>query len=89
MTDDFLRRPKAVGGVPQVKNIEELSEWLKKNSDEERPMADRKGDPSKKPADCTGNSRCPHVEFNQGWETETYDCRVCGAYWKLYYEDMA
>ena len=42
MTDDFLRRPKAVEGVPQVKNIEELSEWLKKNSDEISAMTLRR-----------------------------------------------
>lgn len=50
---------------------------------------EHKGDKDKQPEDCTKHSDCPYVEFTQGWETETYKCQTCGAYWRLYYEDMA
>lgn len=37
-----------------------------------------------------GDSRnCKNVECTyEGWESETYECKVCGLYYKLYYDDM-
>ncbi len=61
-------------------------------------MADRKGDPEKQPPECdmndparVGPSKCPHMKYRDdtNFDAETYECKVCGEYYKLYYEDMA
>ena len=53
-------------------------------------MADRKGDPAKKPEGCQGTeSTCPNIkEVGGGFEGERYSCEVCGEYYFLDYEDM-
>jgi hypothetical protein len=54
-------------------------------------MADRKGDPAKKPEECKGETYhdCPHmVETGGGFEGEQYRCAVCGASYYLDYEEM-
>ena len=55
-------------------------------------MADRKGDPAKKPAECLAAKSatgCPHLkETGGGFEGERYDCDVCGEHFFLDYEDM-
>ena len=54
-------------------------------------MADRKGDPMKRSADCDGGyTACPHIKNTyEGFDSETWECPVCGEFFKLYYEDMA
>lgn len=57
-------------------------------------MADRPGNPEKKPADCGaregGTWKCPNLEeVGGGFESERYECPVCGEGFTLYYEDMA
>lgn len=55
-------------------------------------MADRKGDPKKKPAECMENGlTCPHlkeVSSKYDMEGESYSCELCGEYYRLYYDDM-
>jgi hypothetical protein len=52
-------------------------------------MADHKGDPTKKPDDCTSGTNCPHIECTyEGWDDETWHCQRCGEYFKLYYDEM-
>jgi hypothetical protein len=54
-------------------------------------MKDVKGDKSKQPAGCTvnKNSRCPNLkEVTSSFDTERYECAVCGERYTLYYEDM-
>jgi hypothetical protein len=56
-------------------------------------MANRKGDPTKQPPECTMRSdgRCPNLKETSGndMDGETYHCDVCGEHYRLYYEDMA
>lgn len=53
-------------------------------------MADHKGDPAKKPADCTSQTNCPHIKCTyEGMDSETWSCPACGEYFKLYYDEMA
>ena len=57
-------------------------------------MSDRKGDPMKQPPECTvnKNNRCQNLRETSGntdMTGETYSCKVCGEYFRLYYEDMA
>lgn len=55
-------------------------------------MADIKGDKSKQPEGCEETeSTCPNMKMRDDFDTEgeTYECAVCGARYKLYYEDMA
>ena len=54
-------------------------------------MSDRKGDPEKQPEGCKGSLACPNlIETSSAtdFEGETYDCKVCGEHYRLYYEDM-
>jgi len=54
-------------------------------------MSDRKGDPTKKPTECKGESQrnCPHMKsVYEGWEYERFECEKCGAGYKLYDEEM-
>lgn len=55
-------------------------------------MSDIKGDPAKKPNDCRIDDtppHCPNIQCTyEGMDGETYNCRVCGEHYKLYYEDM-
>lgn len=49
-------------------------------------MPDCKGDPAKKPADCTSHTDCPYIkETGGGFEGERYDCSLCGEYFWLDY----
>lgn len=35
-------------------------------------------------------TKCPHIKMShQGFDSESYDCDVCGERYTLYYEDMA
>lgn len=58
-------------------------------------MADRRGDPTKQPEICKrliSKTSCPNMRetsSNTDMDGETYDCPVCGEYFRLYYEDMA
>jgi len=57
-------------------------------------MADRRGDPTKQPAECKMRqcSECPHLRETSSQTDmggETYHCDVCGEHYRLYYEDMA
>lgn len=57
-------------------------------------MADRDGDPAKKPAECKTSEhpcRCPHLVERSlnDMEREVYDCQVCGEHFTLYYDDVA
>jgi len=52
-------------------------------------MADRKGNPDKKPPECTSGTDCPYIqETGGGFEGERYDCKRCGEHFFLDYEDM-
>lgn len=55
-------------------------------------MADRKGDPNKKPVECMKDGlTCPHLEeisSNSDMDGESYSCKVCGEYYRLYYDEM-
>ena len=54
-------------------------------------MADRKGDPTKQPAECQRSKTrdCPHLkETGGGFDGERYDCKVCGEHYYLDYDDM-
>lgn len=56
-------------------------------------MADRDGDPAKKPMECKTSehpTRCPHLVdvTPRSMEKETYDCPVCGEHFTLYYDAM-
>lgn len=58
---------------------------------EEARMSDRKGDPGKQPEGCKDPLACPNlIETSSAtdFEGETYDCKVCGEHYRLYYEDM-
>ena len=59
-------------------------------------MADREGDPAKKPESCGardgGDWTCPNLQETSSksdFEGETYACAICGERFRLYYEDMA
>lgn len=57
-------------------------------------MADRKGDPAKRPSECKEpiSGKCPHLQETSSrsdMDGETYSCEVCGERYRLYYEDMA
>jgi hypothetical protein len=55
-------------------------------------MADYDGDSALRPDECKANcvSRCENMkEVGGGMECERYACGVCGAYYTLWYEDMA
>lgn len=52
-------------------------------------MAGKKGDPEKKSPECTSDTHCPHIEnIYEGWDYETWSCKKCGEYFKLYYDEM-
>jgi hypothetical protein len=54
-------------------------------------MTDKHGDKSKQPPECKINDappRCPNIKSRESWDTETFDCRVCGEHYTLYDEDM-
>lgn len=56
-------------------------------------MADRKGDKTKQPPECTvdKDARCPNlheVSRPGDMEGETYECKVCGERYRLDYEEM-
>lgn len=54
-------------------------------------MADHDGDQTKKPPECGGAHRttCPHVKSaGDTFESERYECAVCGAYYTLHYDEM-
>lgn len=57
-------------------------------------MSNRPGDPAKRPPECgePDNKFCPHMRETSSrtdFDGETYNCEVCGRYYRLYYEDMA
>lgn len=55
-------------------------------------MSHFKGDKSKQPPECTvdKDNRCPNLDQTyQGYDSETYRCKTCGEYFKLYYDEMA
>jgi hypothetical protein len=53
-------------------------------------MSDHKGDPAKKPTDCTSHTNCPHIKCTyEGMDSETWSCPLCGEHFKLYYDEMA
>lgn len=50
---------------------------------------DIKGNKELQPPECKEDTKCPNmVNIYQGWDDETWECPVCGARFKLYYEDM-
>lgn len=66
-------------------------------------MSERKPDLSKRPKECKEGTHtpdvnrpgfviwgsCPHLKsVSQTWETETYQCNVCGLRYILYDDDM-
>jgi len=52
-------------------------------------MTDRAGDKTKKPKECTDEYRCSNMkETYSDMEMERYRCAVCGASYRLDYEDM-
>lgn len=56
-------------------------------------MGDRKGDATKKPAECRDRKdsvlRCPNIkEVGGGMDGEQYDCSVCGERVYLDYDEM-
>lgn len=52
-------------------------------------MADIKGDPTKQPPGCKGDSSCPNMkEAGGGFSGERYRCEVCGESYFLDYEEM-
>ena len=55
-------------------------------------MADRAGDPAKRPPECKTHeypTKCPHLEeIGGGMAGERYDCKVCGEYFFLDYDEM-
>lgn len=55
---------------------------------------DRKGDHQKQPPECRehGAGACLNLietSSPSDFDGETYDCKVCGEHYRLYYEDMA
>lgn len=55
-------------------------------------MVDRDGDKTKQPPGCRETEgSCPNMRetsSNSDMDGETYICEVCGARYRLYYEDM-
>lgn len=50
---------------------------------------DIKGDKEKQPVECDEDTKCPNIKcVYEGWDDETWRCDVCGAYFKIYYEEM-
>ena len=56
-------------------------------------MSDKKGDPTKQPPECVehlSKTHCPYIEcVGERMDGETWECRRCGEYFHLYYEDIA
>lgn len=52
-------------------------------------MADTPGDPSKQPASCNEDTHCPNIEcLFEGIDEETWECSICGARFKIYYDEL-
>ena len=52
-------------------------------------MADKEGDKEKQPPNCNEDTHCPNmINTYEGWDSETWECQVCGARFKLYYDEM-
>ena len=52
-------------------------------------MGDKKGDETKKPKECTDETRCKNMkELGGGFDGERYRCDICGASYYLDYEEM-
>lgn len=52
------------------------------------------GDRNKQPPGCKpeqySQNPCPNLEKNSSWnsDSEKYECKVCGVYFRLYYDEM-
>lgn len=52
-------------------------------------MMDKFPNSPNRPANCRQNTKCTNIRcVYEGWDSETWECKTCGCYFTLYYEDM-